>query len=428
MFTGRVLTDNESLVLANTLSLNKETAAASKIYQSLLGSSDYDIRVESVFQLAGIMIGSGDIDGGIELLRAIVDTNPDISRVRLELARAYFLNQDYEEAEFHFQFVRATPDLPAEVAEKVDEFLTRIRQQKNWTISLSAGIVPDSNMNAAGTNGEECFLWYGVIPMCRDLETAKSGVGFNLSADVNHYTRFTKRFGLRSTIGVNIMDFLASRFDNYSVYAATGPRYAFDKGEVSLQPTANARWYGGDFYNYGYGLQLDTDWQLGGRWMLGGGVSASINKYADDVAAAALDGHDWGLYLRPRFYIDNRSFLMFSAGFNRNETEIESYGYDAVSLSFGYFGEFKYGFAFLGRIDWMNNDYHAPREVIIDNDLKERTRRDNIWQFYTRIYNNKLSWYDLVPAVSYTYTLQDSNMPNYNFDKHRFEFEIIRRF
>ena len=421
------LSFQEGLTLASQLSAKGKKDEAREIYALLAQSPDLEIQIEAVFQLAGMAVSRGDFNIAIKYLDAIIKRHPDLSRVRLELARAYFLNGDYQEAQFHFQFVRATSDLPQEVSKKVDEFLAQIRQRKNWTLDFGFGIIPDSNINYSGTSADECInTVFGYL--CRPLETAKSGVGLRLNTEGNYFLRFTKRFGLRTTLGLNMLDFPGSDFDDSSIYFASGPRYVFDRGEISLQPTVMARWYGGDFYNYSYGLRLDTNWQLSGRWLLGTGATLRQNHFHKAYIDDALGGHDWGLYLRPRYYVDNKSFIMFGFGFDQNNAKIETFGSNNISYSLGYFGEFQYGFVLFGRVDLITSKYHAPRWVVIDEAFIEKTRSDLTWQFYTRVSNNKLSWYNIVPAISYTYTTRDSNIPNHVFDKHRIEMELIRRF
>ncbi len=98
------------------------------------------------------------------------------------------------------------------------------------------------------------------------------------------------------------------------------------------------RWYGGDFYNHSFGLRADTNWLLSGNWTLGGGVTFAQNYYDKDFINGAIGGYDFGLYLRPRYYINNRSFIMAGIGFDQNNTEIKAYGSDihwGISASSG---------------------------------------------------------------------------------------------
>lgn len=421
------LSESDMIALADNMAGHGRLDDAGQIYSLMQGSTDASIRTESLFQLGNIAMARGDYAAAISAYRGIVDSNPNLPRVRLELARAYFMNGEYQAAQFHFEFVRATPNLPDTVREKIDQYLTLIRMRKNRSLDFGLGIVPDSNINNAGTESEECInTIFG--PLCRPLEVKESGVGLRLNADLNHYMRFTQRFGLRTTFGIDALDFPTSRFDDYGFYFASGPRYVFDRGDISLQPTVSARLYGGDFYSYAYGGRVDTSWQIGRRLLLSGGGTATINRYHTDYINDALRGYDWGLSISPRYYLNNKSFVLAGLRFDQNNTKIKSYGSDNITYSVGYFGEFKWGFSLYSRADLITAKYHAPSWFVVDNKFVEKHRRDNIWRGYVRLSNNKISWYNIVPAVSYTYTRHESNIPSREYDKHRVEIELMRRF
>lgn len=385
------------------------------------------VLTERLFQTGNIAMARGDYNASIDAYRTIVAANPNLPRVRLELALAYFMNEDYQASQFHFEFVRATPNLPDTVRDKIDLYLALIRMRKNWSLDFGLGIVPDSNINNAGTVREECInTIFG--PLCRPLETRKSGTGLRINADANYYLRFTRRFGLRTTLAIDALDFPTSEFDDYGLYLASGPRYVFDKGEVSLQPTISARWYAGDFYNYAYGGRFDTSWQLGRRWLLTGGATVHANRYRTEYINDALHGYDWGLSLQPRYYLNNKSFVLSGIRFDQNDTHVKSYGMDSITYSLGYFGEFRWGFSVLTRLDLTTARYHAPSWFVVDGSFTKKRRHDTIWRTYTRVSNNKLSWHNIIPAISYTYSRHTSNIPSREYDKYRVEIELIRRF
>lgn len=421
------LSPTELIVVAEKFAAQGQLDKAGAIYLTLNDCWDASIRTESLFQLGNIAMAQGDYKKAIDFYRKIVDGNPNLSRVRLELALAYFMNKEYHASQFHFEFVRATPNLPDTVRQKIDMYLSLIRMRKNWSVDFVMGIIPDSNINNSGNSKQECInTIFG--PLCRPIESKKSGVGISLSADTNYYLRFSERFGLRNTFGVNILDFPTSDFDDVSVYFASGPRYVFDSGEISLQPMILAHWYAGDLYNLSYGLQLDTNWQMGQRWLFSVGGQIKKNKYHVDYIDRALGGYNLGLWIQPRFYVNNKSFLLAGIQFNQTDTNIKSYGNNNFTYSVGYFGEFRYGFTLLVRLDFINTRYRDSVWAVVDNQYLEQVRGDNMWQFYTRISNNKINWYNIIPAISYSYTSRDSNIPLYDFDKHRIKFEIMRRF
>ncbi|MDR1826062.1 MAG: surface lipoprotein assembly modifier [Rickettsiales bacterium] len=423
------LSDTESLAVAEMLSKKGDLDSARKIYAAMLESSDRDVRVESVFQLAGVAMAMGDFDTAISYYLAILNRDPGLTRVRLELARAYFMNRDFSEAEFHFLFARADLSLPPEVAEKIDVFLMLIRQQKNWTFDVGFSIVPDSNINLASGIAEECVatpLGY----LCRPLEKQASGVGFRLITEGNYYARFTKRFGLHATAGLSMLDFPSGGFDDYELQFAMGPRYVFDKAEVSLRPNYSSRWYRGRHYNDSYGVGADTNWQAAARWLLNVGAFWRTNVYSDRrINEIAGNCDDLGVYSRPRYYLDSKSFLIAGLGYNKNDAKFDWYKSGSAMYSLGYFKEFGLGLTLFMRADIIDMRYKGANWFVMkDGGMEFLRRKDLIYQSYVRVSHRALQYWNMTPALSYTYVRRDGNAWQNDFDKHRVEIEIIRRF
>ena len=68
-------------------------------------------------------------------------------RVRLELARAFFLKGEDRLARRHFEQVLAGKP-PAAVALNVNRFLNIMRARKRWSLRLGVALAPDSNIGA----------------------------------------------------------------------------------------------------------------------------------------------------------------------------------------------------------------------------------------------------------------------------------------
>src|SRR5512139_645042 len=77
-------------------------------------------------------------------------------RVKLELARALFLMQDYERSEQLFSEVLALPDLPWRVGENIRVYLDEIDMATGY-VRFSVGLVSDSNPRNF-TNSREVFI------------------------------------------------------------------------------------------------------------------------------------------------------------------------------------------------------------------------------------------------------------------------------
>ena len=121
------------------------------------------------------------LDEAIAALRAILIDRPDLVRVRLELARAFFLKGDDDLARQHFEQVLAG-DPPLAVALNVQRFLHIMRARRRWTAYVGAAIAPDTNINSASEN-RYIYLdtLFGRLRFARSRESlARSGVGLSI--------------------------------------------------------------------------------------------------------------------------------------------------------------------------------------------------------------------------------------------------------
>jgi len=195
---------------------------AEKIYAALRNSPSEDVRIEATFQLAHIRLRQGSPRQAIILFQEILNRQPDLVRVRLDLARAHFLDRNYEDAAFQFELVKGG-DLPPDVLANVDVFLDMIRRQKNWTLNFALSPVRDSNINQASGGREECIdTIFGTL--CRPLAQKASGMGITGNAAVDYFWRFHRDWGLRASMGFYGTAYEQDEFDDYILYFALGPR------------------------------------------------------------------------------------------------------------------------------------------------------------------------------------------------------------
>ena len=118
----------------------------------------------------------------------ILARRPELTRVRLELARVYHALGRDEKARFHFEASLAD-ELPSSVETIVEGFLNRIDARKRWSVSLSAAVLPESNPTKR-TNSQEIFI--GGIPFQLNEDARESsGVGFLVSAGASFLPAIT---------------------------------------------------------------------------------------------------------------------------------------------------------------------------------------------------------------------------------------------
>src|ERR1700743_2916213 len=128
---------------------------------------------------ANVAVAQQDYDTAISLFRRILVHEPEAERVRLELARAFFLKGDYDNADRQFRFARAG-DIDDTVKANIDHFLGAINRLRQWTVNFSLALAPDSNQNAA-TSATQVNI-FG-LPFALD-KSARRQSGIGVAGDI----------------------------------------------------------------------------------------------------------------------------------------------------------------------------------------------------------------------------------------------------
>lgn len=417
----RSLTEVEILSLARFLMSQNKPDEAEKIYRLLLKSSpSEEVRIEAAFQIGLALVQRGKHREAATYFIAILHRRPDLPRVRLELARAYFLDRNYPDAAFQFELVKGGK-LPPEVLANVDAFLDLIRRQKNWTFSFAASPVSDSNLSQASGEREECLNYLGLV-LCRPLDEKTSGIGLNLSASLDYFKRLSQNWGLRASAGFYGLEYKGRRFDDYSFVAALGPRTLWASGEASLQPMFRKRWYAGKPYRDELGLWLEGR-QILGRFILHGGASHAKVDYADEYVQSLLYGTHWGVWLQPRYIVNDRTFVQVGLSFLREDTREAAYANDNWSYSLGAYRALPLGFSLFVEVSLTRSKYKAPQPYA-SQDMRwlSAVRKDETLGFATSLSSNRLEKYNLTPTLRYSHVRRDSNIWSREFRRNRLDF------
>ena len=122
-----------------------------------------------------IALARGDWEAAIVRFRAMLARNPNLPRVRLDLALAYFQAGEDHRAAYHFRLALGDKDLPPVIRARALALLDRIRRRKSWSVSGSLALAPDTNINQA-TSAREVAL-FGAPGRLSDDARQTSGVG-----------------------------------------------------------------------------------------------------------------------------------------------------------------------------------------------------------------------------------------------------------
>ena len=167
---------------------------------------------------------------------------PDLLRVRLELARAFYLKGEDDLVQRHFILVLgANP--PATVVANVRRFLLEIEGRGRWSYRLGAALAPDSNI---GGSSDERTIYIFNLPFERDVqELTTSGIGASIWGGAEYQQRLNGRLRLRAGAEFARREYERSQFDQLFVGTRLGPRFQVDENTgLSVLASARQRWLG----------------------------------------------------------------------------------------------------------------------------------------------------------------------------------------
>jgi len=102
-----------------------------------------DQALQTQFMLGGIALQNRDYEAAIAIFRDLARRSPS-PRIRLELARALFLGQYFEEAQQLFESVLAQDDIPWSVRQNVELYLDELDIKLGF-VKFGISLVSDSN-------------------------------------------------------------------------------------------------------------------------------------------------------------------------------------------------------------------------------------------------------------------------------------------
>lgn len=221
---------------------------------------------------------TGLFDEAIAAFHAILIDRPGLVRVRLELARAFYLKGDDDLSQAQFERVLAGRPPPA-MAANILRFLEEIRVRRRWDGHFGLTLAPDSNINAAS---DAEFFYINGIPLLRDAG-ARSGLGVVLWGGGEYQHPLNRRLRLRAGADLWRREYAGRDFDQTFLSIHAGPRFLLGRAtEISLLGSARRRWTGGKPHSKEFGTRIETTHRFTGR--LAGNLRTSWHqrKYDQD--------------------------------------------------------------------------------------------------------------------------------------------------
>ncbi len=367
----------------------------------------------------------GRLDEAIAAFRAILVDRPELVRVRLELARAFFLKEEDTLARRHFEQVLAG-DVPPAVAANIRRFLDIIRARRRWEAWFGAAIVPDSNLNAA--SGERTVFLdtpFGRLPFTLD-DPAKPESGFGVSfwGGGEYQHPLTDRLRLRAGADASVREYRGGEFDRHFLAAHVGPRWLIDaRTEASLLATADRQWTAGRPETDSVGLRLEGEHLLTPRLALFARAGAARRNcrgcdWLDGPVGDVSLGASWAALTILR--------LGGNAGWSWARAKAEHWRNSGPRASLGATLALPAGFTLGLRAALQRTDYEGGGAA--HRTIDRKPRRDDTQTLSVSVHNRAVTVLGFSPRLSLIREQRKTNAQALDYQRNRAELSFVRQF
>ncbi len=360
------------------------------------------------------------LNEAIAAFHTMLVRDPGLVRVRLELARAFFLKGEDELAQRHFEHVLAG-EPPEAVADNVKVFLAEIRARDRWRLHFGFALAPDTNIG--GTSDERTITIYG-LPFERDAEElTRSGIGLSFWGGAEYQAPVSDQLRIRAGGQASRREYERSDFDQHFVALHLGPRWLLDDAtEASLLASARQRWSGTAPDYRDLGGRLEVAHRLGPRLTAFAQMSWHDRSYR---TRTHLDGPVWDTTLRGSWVVTPTVRADVSGGYAQQRPKSRSQRHRGRWLGTGVTVALPLGFTVGGSAEMRWTDYERGWfPFVADNGPREdRTR-----SYRLSAHNRALTVLGFSPELAVLRENRDSNAQLHGYSRTSGELRFVRLF
>ena len=421
------------LAMASALIRQGRFADALGVLRPLAGGREADPNV--LFQIGLAAIGASQrpgvaaaerealLDEAISSFRAMLVDRPGLVRVRLELARAFFLKGEDDLSRGHFEHVLAG-NPPPPVVYNVRRFLAQIRVRRRWSLHTGFALAPDTNIGA--TSGES-IIYIDIggqrLPFRRDAEElTTSGIGLSLWTGGEYQYPLDERLRLRAGANVSRREYAGSRFDQTFVSGHAGPRWLLGRNtEASVLASVQRRWSAGVQDHDLLGVPLEAGHRFTRRVTAIARISWHDRNYR---TRTYLDGPVADVSLSGAWVVTPTVRADAAMGWGRERPEAEAWRHDRRWVRAGVSVALPRGFTVGGSGELRRTDYEGNWFPHTSGEPREdRTR-----SLRASVHNRALAWKGFSPQISLVHEVRKTNAQLYDYERSGGELRFVRPF
>ena len=361
------------------------------------------------------------LDVSIAAFRAILAAHPELTRVRLELGRAFFLKRQDRLARQQFERALAG-NLPDPVVANINRFLAEIRARRRWVAYGGVALAPDTNIGAAPAQEARLIdTPVGRLPFTPDDKPA-SGVGVAVWGGWEYQLPLGESMRLRIGGDISRREYKGSRFDRMTLGGHIGPRWLIgQRTEASLLALARRRWQASETSYDELGFRLEGRHNPGSRTLLTFSASMRDRTWK---AAADLDGPVVGFTFGTRYQANPNLRLNAFFYWERDRPDRASLRNRSYGLTLGASQDLPQGFTvgLNGSLSWTQ---YEERGFLTTDDERRGDRTSSLSLDLTK---RDLTIGGFSPRLTIGHTRRNTNAIFQDYKRTFGEISVVRQF
>ena len=360
------------------------------------------------------------LGAAIESLRTILTNRPGLVRVRLELARAFFLKRENDLARKHFEHVLAGSP-PGAVAANVRRFLSEIRARRRWSLRAGFALAPDTNIG--GTSAER-IIYINDLPFRRDqAELTTSGIGVSVWGGWEYQHPLNERLRLRIGADASRREYAGRRFDQMFVSGHAGPRWLVGANtEASVLASAHRRWSANVPDYDALGGRIEAGHRFTRRVTASARASWYDRRYRTRMF---LDGPVMAASLSGAWVVTPTVRADIALGWGREQPERERWRNDSQWLRLGASVILPRGFTVGGSGELRRTEYEGNWFPFTTSG---EPREDRTRSLRVSVHNRAFTWKGFSPQLSLVHEVRTTNAQLYDYKRTGGELRFVRLF
>ncbi|MDE2447167.1 MAG: DUF560 domain-containing protein, partial [Alphaproteobacteria bacterium] len=313
----------------------------------------------------------------------------------------------------------------AQSAAGIRSFVERIDASRPYAFSGYLSLAPSTNINNGSSHNTVYSPVFGSDLTIAQANKAQSGLGVSAGLSGGYTKQLSERLQAVIAGSINAKFYGDSSFDSLSTSESGELRYLMQGGYVS---------FGGVFsqgidtlpkaaafnINYNsYGPRVALNYQLNQRDLLKASI---VDEFRDYKSPLAQDGNAITADVAITHALDSTMNFTGFGGYEKVNAALASLGYSSYYGGINFYKELSGGITLdvSGQARFSTFDAQDPFATVV--------RQDQRYTASATLTKRDINLLGFAPSMTYTYSLNTSNIKLFDFDSHSVNFNLTKDF